>query len=53
MALQLIRQAYLGTPERTIIVLEGWDAAGRGGVVRRLGRARAREPIVSRAGATG
>ena len=36
-ALQLIQQAYLGTPERAIIVLEGWDTAGKGGVVRRLG----------------
>ena len=36
-ALQLIQQAYLGTSERAIIVLEGWDAAGKGGIVRRLG----------------
>jgi polyphosphate kinase 2 (PPK2 family) len=35
--LQLIQQAYLKTPERAIIVLEGWDTAGKGGVVRRLG----------------
>jgi polyphosphate kinase 2 (PPK2 family) len=35
--LQLIQQAYLGTPQRAIIVLEGWDTAGKGGVVRRLG----------------
>ena len=35
--LQSIQQAYLGTPERAVIVLEGWDAAGKGGVVRRLG----------------
>jgi len=35
--LQLIQQAYLGTSERAIIVLEGWDTAGKGGVVRRLG----------------
>ena len=35
--LQLIQQAYLGTAERAIIVLEGWDTAGKGGVVRRLG----------------
>jgi AMP-polyphosphate phosphotransferase len=35
--LQLIQQAYLGTRERSIIVLEGWDTAGKGGVVRRLG----------------
>jgi AMP-polyphosphate phosphotransferase len=36
-ALQLIQQAYLGTPERALIVLEGWDTAGKGGLVRRLG----------------
>jgi AMP-polyphosphate phosphotransferase len=35
--LQLIQQAYLKTPERAIIVLEGWDTAGQGGVVRRPG----------------
>jgi AMP-polyphosphate phosphotransferase len=37
--LQLIQQAYLGTAERAIVVLEGWDTAGKGGIVRRLGRA--------------
>jgi len=36
-ALQLIQQAYLGTSERALLVLEGWDTAGKGGVVRRLG----------------
>jgi AMP-polyphosphate phosphotransferase len=35
--LQLIQQAYLGTPERAIIVLEGPDTSGKGGIVRRLG----------------
>jgi polyphosphate kinase 2 (PPK2 family) len=35
--LQLIQQAYLGTTERALIVLEGWDTSGKGGVVRRLG----------------
>ncbi len=35
--LQLIQQAYLGTSERALIVLEGWDTAGKGGLVRRLG----------------
>lgn len=35
--LQLIQQAYLGTSDRAIIVLEGWDTAGKGGIVRRLG----------------
>ncbi|MGC2071513.1 MAG: hypothetical protein WA694_09385, partial [Pseudolabrys sp.] len=27
----------LGTQERAVIVLEGWDTAGKGGIVRRLG----------------
>ena len=36
-ALQLIQQAYLGTSERALIVLEGWDTAGKGGLIRRLG----------------
>jgi AMP-polyphosphate phosphotransferase len=35
--LQRIQQAYLGTPNRAVAVLEGWDTAGKGGVVRRLG----------------
>jgi AMP-polyphosphate phosphotransferase len=35
--LQRVQQAYLGTPQRAIIALEGWDTAGKGGVVRRLG----------------
>ena len=35
--LQRIQQAYLGAPQRAVIVLEGWDTAGKGGVVRRLG----------------
>jgi AMP-polyphosphate phosphotransferase len=35
--LQLIQQAYLGTPERALLVIEGWDTAGKGGIVRRLG----------------
>ena len=35
--LQLIQQAYLGTSHRAVIVLEGWDTAGKGGIVRRLG----------------
>jgi AMP-polyphosphate phosphotransferase len=34
---QAIQQAYLGTHERAVVVLEGWDTAGKGGVVRRLG----------------
>ena len=36
-ALRLVQQAYLGTHERAVVVLEGWDTAGKGGVVRRLG----------------
>ena len=35
--LQRIQQAYLGTQNRAVIALEGWDTAGKGGVVRRLG----------------
>jgi AMP-polyphosphate phosphotransferase len=35
--LQRIQQAYLGTSNRAVVVLEGWDTAGKGGVVRRLG----------------
>ena len=35
--LQRVQQAYLGTSHRAVIVLEGWDTAGKGGVVRRLG----------------
>jgi polyphosphate kinase 2 (PPK2 family) len=35
--LQRIQQAYLGTSRRAVVVLEGWDTAGKGGIVRRLG----------------
>jgi polyphosphate kinase 2 (PPK2 family) len=35
--MQSIQQAYLGTRDRAVIVLEGWDTAGKGGIVRRLG----------------
>jgi AMP-polyphosphate phosphotransferase len=35
--MQSIQQAYLGTKERAVVVLEGWDTAGKGGIVRRLG----------------
>jgi polyphosphate kinase 2 (PPK2 family) len=35
--LQAVQQAYLGTRERAVVVLEGWDTAGKGGIVRRLG----------------
>jgi AMP-polyphosphate phosphotransferase len=34
--MQTIQQAYLGTRERAVVVLEGWDASGKGGIVRRL-----------------
>jgi polyphosphate kinase 2 (PPK2 family) len=37
--LQRIQQAYLGAHERAVIVLESWDTAGKGGVVRRSIRA--------------
>ncbi len=36
-SMQAIQQAYLGTRERAVVVLEGWDTAGKGGIVRRLG----------------
>ena len=35
--LQSIQQAYLGTQDHAVVVLEGRDTAGKGGVVRRLG----------------
>ena len=35
--MQSIQQAYLGTRERAVVVLEGWDTAGKGGIIRRLG----------------
>lgn len=35
--LQAIQQAYRSTGEWAVIVFEGWDAAGKGGVIRRLG----------------
>ena len=35
--LQRVQQAYLGTVQRAVLVLEGWDTAGKGGIVRRLG----------------
>ena len=35
--MQSIQQAYLGSQERAAILLEGWDTAGKGGIVRRLG----------------
>ena len=35
--LQRVQQAFLGTVQRAVLVLEGWDTAGKGGIVRRLG----------------
>jgi AMP-polyphosphate phosphotransferase len=35
--LELAQQAYLETPERALLVLEGWDTAGKGRGDRRLG----------------
>jgi polyphosphate kinase 2 (PPK2 family) len=34
--LRQIQQAYLVSGDRGIIVLEGWDAAGKGGTIRRM-----------------
>lgn len=36
MQLVMIQQAYFHQNKRTIIVFEGWDASGKGGVIRRL-----------------
>lgn len=34
--MQQIQQAYFGSRERAVIVMEGWDTAGKGGFIRRL-----------------
>lgn len=34
-----IQQAYLGSGRKGVIVFEGWDAAGKGGTIRRLSAA--------------
>ncbi len=34
--LRQIQQAYLASGERGIVVFEGWDAAGKGGTIRRM-----------------
>ncbi|MEL6980540.1 MAG: polyphosphate kinase [Pseudomonadota bacterium] len=34
-----IQQAYFGSEQRAVIVLEGWDAAGKGGAIRRIASA--------------
>lgn len=36
MKLQRIQQAYLFTGDSAVIVFEGWDAAGKGGTIRRI-----------------
>ncbi|MEF2550307.1 polyphosphate kinase [Aurantimonas sp. A2-1-M11] len=33
---QKIQQAYLNSKEKALIVFEGWDAAGKGGAIRRM-----------------
>ncbi|GAB4191771.1 MAG: UDP-galactose-lipid carrier transferase [Thalassobaculales bacterium] len=34
--LQEVQQAYLSSGDSAVLVIEGWDAAGKGGLVRRL-----------------
>ncbi len=34
--MMMLQQAYLSRPDRAAIVFEGWDAAGKGGTIRRL-----------------
>ncbi|MEP0321514.1 polyphosphate kinase 2 family protein [Bauldia litoralis] len=34
--LRQIQQAYLGSGQSAVIVMEGWDAAGKGGTIRRM-----------------
>lgn len=34
--IQHVQQAYLGSHHRAVVVLEGWDTAGKGGFIRRL-----------------
>jgi AMP-polyphosphate phosphotransferase len=34
--MQQIQQAFFGSHERAVILLEGWDTAGKGGFIRRL-----------------
>ncbi len=34
--LKAIQQAYLSSGHKAVIVLEGWDAAGKGGLIRRM-----------------
>ncbi len=35
-ALQIIQQAYLHSRDKAVVLFEGWDAAGKGGAIRRL-----------------
>jgi len=37
--LSLVQQSYLHTGAKAVIVFEGWDAAGKGGTIRRLSQA--------------
>jgi polyphosphate kinase 2 (PPK2 family) len=37
--LAMVQQAYLHLPTKAVIVFEGWDAAGKGGTIRRLSQA--------------
>lgn len=37
--LKAIQQAYLFSGDKAVVVLEGWDAAGKGGVIRRMSAA--------------
>ncbi len=39
LTLQVVQQAYLHTRDKAVIVFEGWDAAGKGGTIRRLSAA--------------
>lgn len=34
--LRLINQAYVGSKQCAVVVFEGWDAAGKGGAIRRI-----------------
>lgn len=34
--LRQIQQAYIGTADAAVLVFEGWDTAGKGGVIRRI-----------------
>jgi polyphosphate kinase 2 (PPK2 family) len=38
LALTKIQQSYLFSGEKAVLVFEGWDAAGKGGAIRRVNR---------------